>query len=297
MKVSTLRLGPEATQLAQSLLGAENQKTLRPEDIPETRAGDELWSYLLFKKVHQRAPTTALRFTDFLYRLKVSDELTDPLRVFVSDKEFVKTYIKETVGDQYNIPTLKVLKDHGEIDSFDFPSSCCIKPTHASGMKVIRSGEEPLDKQAIKNFLGVNYYKVDREINYKFLKPKVIVEPYIQDGYYIEGSVHCREGKAKIVSLIDRQTKRRESFSTSGEPLGFSLGFPLQKLRINSLRFFKELLENAERLAAPFSFIRVDFYTNEEKILFGELTNLPSGGHGKFHPPSGEDIFSKIFFD
>ena len=66
------------------------------------------------------------------FRVKTSDEIEDPLRRFVSDKELVKEYVRETIGEQYNVPTLAVLHTPAEVDAYEFPANCCIKPTHAS---------------------------------------------------------------------------------------------------------------------------------------------------------------------
>ena len=44
----------------------------------------------------------------------------------------MKKYVRQTVGDEYNVPTIAVLRSPEEVDTFDFPARCCIKPTHAS---------------------------------------------------------------------------------------------------------------------------------------------------------------------
>ena len=41
----------------------------------------------------------------------------------------------------------------------------------------------------------------------------------------------------------------------------------------------------AERLAAPFEFMRVDFYVLGDRLLVGELTHSPGAGFGRFYPP------------
>jgi hypothetical protein len=50
------------------------------EQIPFSRAGDELWSYLSFKQRHGRAPTNKMLFNDVLYRIKTSDEILNILQ-------------------------------------------------------------------------------------------------------------------------------------------------------------------------------------------------------------------------
>ena len=45
-------------------------------------------------------------------------------------------------------------------------------------------------------------------------------------------------------------------------------------------------MEFAERLAAPYEFLRVDFYALRARVLVGELTSSPGAGFGHFYPPS-----------
>ena len=44
------------------------------------------------------------------------------------------------------------------------------------------------------------------------------------------------------------------------------------------------MLHLAEKLAAPFPFVRVDFYVNHGQIKFGELTFYPGNGTERFDP-------------
>jgi len=50
------------------------------------------------------------------------------------------------------------------------------------------------------------------------------------------------------------------------------------------------MIELAERLAAPFDLLRVDFYWVGGKLYFGELTLHPGGGWARFTPPEYDRI-------
>jgi hypothetical protein len=50
----------------------------------------------------------------------------------------------------------------------------------------------------------------------------------------------------------------------------------------------EELLDVARRLSAGFSFVRVDLYDVEGRVVFGELTFYPEAGLGVFIPPSAD---------
>ena len=92
--------------------------------IPENRLGDHFVAFIAFVRAHRRFPSRKLLFNDVLYRIKTSKELIDPVRVFVSDKEFVKLFVKAVAGDQYNVPTIKILHTIEEVRNYQFPADC-----------------------------------------------------------------------------------------------------------------------------------------------------------------------------
>src|SRR5690606_15249149 len=79
--------------------------------LPLTVAGDRLYHWLRFINVHKRLPLgRKMLLNDVLYRLMTGPEIDKDLRRYVTDKEFVKSYIREKIGDQFNVPTLAVLR-------------------------------------------------------------------------------------------------------------------------------------------------------------------------------------------
>lgn len=269
--------------------------------LPENRPGDRLLSYARFVASHGRLPSDAKRFNDVLYKLKTSDEILDPLRVFVSDKEFVKLYIKAEVGDQYNIPTLAVLKSMQAVDDYDFPESCCIKATHASGRVILRKHGKPVDKEQIKSWFHLNYYRMRREANYKTLKPKVIVEPLLFDSDNVEDyRFFCFNGRVKMImidmNIRDKPARRRLLFDANWNVLPFSMGYPKAAQSVPRPANFDEMLDVVHRLSRPFGFIRVDLYSNGERLFVGEITNTHADASQNFIPPSAESMASELIF-
>ena len=114
-----------------------------------------------------------------MFNLKTSSQIINPLRVFITDKEFGKFYIKSVVGDDYNVPTYKVLKSPNEVDNYIFPDECVIKPTHMSGYVILKKKNDAVDTNRVKKWFSMNFYNRSRERNYKDLIPKVIVEEMV----------------------------------------------------------------------------------------------------------------------
>jgi hypothetical protein len=298
MKSVKLNLSRHAVELAKKLLSQKN--ILNIKEIPETRAGDELFSYILFRRCHGREPSNQMLFNDVLYKIKTSDEILDPLRVFVTDKEFVKIFIKAIVGDQYNVPTIAILRDITEVDTYDFPSSCCIKPTQTSGKIILRNNSEPLNREEIKKWFYINFYRDSREANYKSLKPKVIVEPLIFNTENVEDyKFFCLNGVPKLiqVDINRRQNHERMIFDADWIPQSFTIEHPRSKRGIAKPDNLEEMLQVVENLSKYFGFVRVDLYSNGEQCLVGEITNCHGNATEKFIPREGEIEASKIIFE
>lgn len=253
-----------------------------------------------FVAVHHRLPIRPHRlFNDFLFQVKSGPELESPLRRLVSDKEYCKLYTEERLGAGTTTPTIHVLRSEDEVERYrprKFP--CVMKPTNSSGRMIIArsEGDYVTAMSKMKNWFHEDYFVSELEKNYATLERKVIIEEYIDDSFSLEGSVHCLRGEPKLVSLIDRYTKARQTFDIDRTPLGVSLYYPLQEFEPASWDFLPGLLSQSRILSAEFTYIRVDFFTDTKRLLFGELTNLPAGGIGRFYPPDGEKIFSDAFF-
>ena len=253
-----------------------------------------------FLAVHKRLPIRPnTLFNDFLFQLKASSELGSPLRTLITDKELAKIYVEKKLGAGTTSATLCVLRTPEEVETY-LPATypAVIKPTHSCGrsVSVFSRSDYRKAKPQFKDWLNEDYFLSDLERNYANLEKKIIVEKYIDDTFAIEGSVHCLSGEPKIVSLIDRKTKERQSFDTNKCALGVSLDYPLKEFEPKNWGFLNSLLKSSRILSGEFSYVRVDFYTDGERVLFGELTNLPAGGNGQFSPAGGEKKFSEVFF-
>jgi hypothetical protein len=257
--------------------------------LPYTRFFDRLYHRLLFLKKHHRLPKRQMMWNDVWFRIKTTDEIEDPMRVFVSDKEHVKEYVRQTIGDRYNVPTLKILRSPVEVDGYDFPARCAIKPTHASTHVILRQHGEPIDRQRIKKWFALNYYHSGRELNYRSLQPKVIVEPLIFDTANVEDyKIFCWNGVPKFVMLdIDRfGNHTRKIYDTNWDEQDFSITYPRASGVVPKPAPLEEML----------SFVRIDLYTDGNSVLVGEVTNCSANASAPFLPRSAEQQASARMF-
>lgn len=270
-------------------------KTLTPQNA----VGDKILHFIHFVSRHRRLPKKQQMFNDVIYNIKTTEEIRDPLRNFVSDKEYLKIYVKALIGDKYNVPTLAVLRDEAQVAAFEFPYVCCIKPTHLSRNVLFRTDGEDIDRNKIRSWFSINHYLLTREANYKYLKPKVIIEPLIFGVTNLEDyKFFCFNGEPKLIQVdLDRSTHHtRLFFDNHWNEYNFSLDKPKNPKTIVKPKNFEKMLAVARALSQQFSMIRVDLYSDNSNVHVGELTNTHGNAGERFIPRSSESVASRILF-
>ena len=84
---------------------------------------------------------------------------------------------------------------------------------------------------------------------------------------------------------------KRDLYSVDWKRLPVNLGFPNRSAAVSEPDNFKEMVRISEELSRDLDHVRVDLYSNGEKIKFGELTNYNSGGFQPFFPSSADFWF------
>ena len=268
--------------------------------IPQNRLGDFIVCLWRFVKEHKRLPLHK-GFNDTLFRIKVSREILKSERQFISDKEFVKDYVKARIGEKFNVPTKAILKTADEVKGYKFEFNDVVKPTHASGLVDIVKNPETINKEKYCEWLKINYYSISREANYKWLTPKIIVEPLIFGKEDVNDvKFFCIKGKVKLIQVdFDRHTNHtRKLYKRNWADTKCSLCYPISKQKMKKPSRLKNMIFLAERLAEPFSFIRVDTYFDPKtnRVAIGELTNCHGSAHEKFFSIDQEKKINRIIF-
>ena len=145
------------------------------------------WLYLCLKYHKRNGLLLNLRnpktYTEKLQWLKLYDR--KPMYTTLVDKYAVKKYVAEKLGEEYIIPLIGVWDDVDDIDFDVLPNQFVMKCTHDSGGLEICKDKSSFDfdaaKRRIDKILKQNFYWVSREWPYKNVKPRVIIEKYMQD--------------------------------------------------------------------------------------------------------------------
>lgn len=248
------------------------------------------WS-LTGKKLNLEDPKT---LNEKLQWLKLYNR--DPFYRKLVDKQDVKEYIAQTIGEEYLIPTLGVWDRFEDIDFDSLPQRFVLKCTHDSGSVVLCGDKDTFDiaaaREKLNDKLSKSLFWEGREWPYKGLKPRIIAEQYMEneDGSeLVDYKFFCFGGDPEFVyvsqGLSDHHTARISYVSMDWKPEPFHRSDFMQFEEIPSKpKNFDKMVEFSRKLASDYPFVRVDFYEICGKLYFGEITFFPGSGYTEFKP-------------
>lgn len=265
---------------------------------------DELFLKLKYyfyfhKKLDLKNPRT---YNEKLQWLKINDKKSEYTNMV--DKVEAKKYASKIIGIKYIIPTLAVLEKFDDIDFNKLPNQFVIKCTHDSGGVVICRDKKKFNiehaKKVINFGLGKNHYWASREYPYKNIKPRIIIEKYMEDSLnnndkdLTDYKIYCCNGKVIcIMTCTERSIGVKYHFFspdweflrwdhiTQYEPEGFTMPRPSN---------LDEMLELANKLSENLPEVRVDLYSINGKTFFGEMTFFSNSGFDTDLTPEADCI-------
>lgn len=221
----------------------------------------------------------------------------DPIMAQCVDKYRVREYVKSK-GLENILNELYGVYDNIEQVEWDkLPDKFAIKTTNGSGTNLFCSNKNSLDIEKVneqfKNYFEQSNASAGREWVYSDRYRKVIVENLLEDKKQTDGSINdykflCFNGKPEyIVYDTDRFTNhKRNIYDLEWNDLHIASDCECCDRPINPPENLKEMIEVAQKLCEDFPAVRVDLYSIEGKIYFGELTFFPWSGYVQFTPDS-----------
>lgn len=261
------------------------------ENLPQKRKAEALkdkYYNLMGRELDLEHPKT---FTEKIQWLKLFDSTEAKTRL--ADKYAVREWVKLKIGEEYLVPLVGgPWKNFDEIDFEQLPDEYALKCNHGSGMNVIVKRGYPIDlKKAKKKFnywMHFNYGNTDGlELHYHDIKPLIIAEKYIEqsDGNLYDYKIHCANGKPFLIQLIGNRnlldhSGKQAFYTPDWKMLDKTFGdYPLYENKIDKPTNLNEMLTIAKKLSEGFKYVRVDLYTVQNKVMFGEMTFTPASGY------------------
>lgn len=218
----------------------------------------------------------------------------NPIYGRLVDKAASKEYVAEVLGtDRYNIPTIGVYDNVGDIDFNFLPDQFVLKTTHDSGGIFIVRDKNSIDVEALKDKINRRlkkcFYLEHREFAYKMVRPRIIIEKLMADdsGHELKDyKFFCFNGEPRIMFVAtDRPHDTRfDFFDMDFNHLPMAQGHPNADKVIEKPVVFDAMKEIAAKLAKGFPQVRIDLYDINGEIYFGEFTFFHFSGNVPFSP-------------
>lgn len=218
------------------------------------------------------------------------------------DKYEVRKYVAEKIGEEHLIPVLGVYDSVDQVDFGSLPEKFVLKCTNGSQSVLICKDKANFDvefaKKEMKKWLDDDFYKMKKEPQYKNVRNRILIEKYMEDdsGELRDYKFYCFEGKPSWYAIFSGRfsDKTVDSYTIDGTFLpDCKNGGPNVKPSKNplpKLDNLEEFVSLCEKLAEPFTCVRVDFYMINGQIYFGELTFTDGAGSEPILPLDKYDV-------
>ena len=130
-----------------------------------------------------------------------------------------------------------------------------------------------------------------REWAYKDVKPRIIIEAYMQEegkNELTDYKFMCFNGKVECSFVCLNRTSEDglnvDFYDKNWKKMPFERHYKNSNIILDKPSNYDLMIELAEKLSKDIPFVRVDFYDIDGKIYFGELTFYPGCGFEEFNP-------------
>lgn len=238
-------------------------------------------------------------FNEKMNWLKLYDsDLANQLKPRLCDKYMVREYVQEKMGNSES-DILNELYWEGfnpeEIPFNRLPKQFVIKVTHGSTFNIIVRDQDEIDRnkivQKLKLWLSAKFIPCYGEWWYGIVKPRVIVEKYLENkdkGELLDYKVFCFNGEPKLIDVHSGRfgNHKRNVYDTNWNFLkDVNFKYPHSEA-IDKPLVLSELLQCAKILSRDFMQVRVDFFIVDNKLYFSEFTFANGAGFDPITPYS-----------
>lgn len=244
------------------------------------------------------------KYAEKLQLLKLRDR--NPFYTQLVDKLLVREYVAEKIGKEYLIPIFGVWDKFEDIDFEKLPQKFVIKCSHDSGSTIVCYDKSQLDldkcRRKLNRALEKNYYYLYREWPYKNVKPKIVIEDLLDDGFsksvkrdICDYKFFCFGGEPRLMYVTRDREKNTpmDFFDMDYNHLNASMGWNSSQEAPPRPKHFDTMRELAKKLSQNIPHVRIDFYNCNGKIFFGEMTFFHDAGYFEMKPESLDKLFVK----
>lgn len=277
------------------------RKTL--STISPTLCSKLLYYRAFRRKLDLQHPQT---LNEKLMWLKLNEYEKNPLVVQCADKYRVRDYVKAMGCGEILNELYGVYERPEDIPWDKLPQRFVLKCNHGCGYNILCRDRSSFDRAAatrmLKRWMREDYWRVRAELNYKGIQKRIICEAYLahdDDSALEDYKLYCFHGKPYCIMTCigrEKQDVRFYFFNRDWELLRINPDSKAAAVDFSLPRppMLEQMFRYAEILSAPFSFVRVDLYAIEKRVVFGELTFTPSSALDTHRLPETDLLFGSL---
>jgi len=203
----------------------------------------------------------------------------NPQLTKLAGKDTVREYLKEKELDFLLNDIYGVYDRYDDIEFKKLPMKFVIKLNTGSGLNMVVENKNSLNhkklKKTINNWLKIKPRVFGSEWAYKNIKPKIVIEKYIEE--------LTKEGISDYKFFcFNRNVKYLYVYTINSE-----------NKKVSSI--FDKMVFYAEKLSKGIPQVRVDLYNINGRIVFGEMTFYSRGGYHNFVPDKFDYLLGEQF--
>lgn len=243
-----------------------------------------------------------ITFNEKMQWLKVYDR--KPQYTTMVDKYAVREYLPSLIDSKHIVPLLGVWDNPDLIDITALPDQFVLKTTHGCGGMFICRDKKDFNiaaaKRKLKKGMSKNYYYHVREWPYKDVKPRVIAEPYLQDGEELNLRVYKVfnfGGVPTLIQTIQNDKTKNETidyFDTDWNLLELHQNYPNSPNPSKKPQSLELILELSRKCSSGHPFLRTDWYEVNGQVLFSEFTFFSDAGMEPFYPAEWDEKLGRL---
>ena len=245
------------------------------------------------------------RFSEKLQWYKIN--YRNPVMHQCVDKYKVREYVKEKGLESILVPLYAHYDSIEEVEWDKLPDQFVVKTQNGGGglNVVVCPDKSKLNIAKINQKLQCKRKKSNyggREWAYYGSEPGIVVEELLVNREKPEAGVNdykifCYAGKPKFIIVdVDRYISHKRNFyDTEWNNLHVTSDCPASDRAIEKPENLEEMLRVASKLSEDFPYVRVDLYSVDGKVYFGELTFYPWSGYVQYTPDEADFWFGKDF--
>ncbi len=240
-------------------------------------------------------------FNDKLQWLKLNE--SNDLVAICADKYEVRNYVLKYGNPKILNTLIAVYESTDEIEWDELPDKFAIKCNHGCGYNIVTSNKLELNKTEVfyqlDMWLKQSYGKAHLEYHYDKIKPKIIVEEYIENKAGVlplDYKIYCFNGKPQLVLVCsEREEKLKlDFFDLNWKRLNIGHKSKESEKELAQPSCFDEMIKSAEELSKPFAFVRIDFYDKDGVAILGEFTFTPGANTAKYYNDYGQKYLGEL---